>query len=321
MADRIDRVLERSEAEARDFLMSTELWGRTGSIVHRAGMAPSWAAQCECERAFSVLGEWQMAHGYVNRDVTDWVIFFRRRRELSNLSGGEPTIQAGQTGRMAVPWSARDVWLGVAAAAALYAVSWVVVYVAAVSSAGLDLDVWVALVPTLIELLFLVPVWWFAVRKRDGSSKALGFVGFRPKVLGLGLALLLGYFLFNGVYGQLLHSLGLEVQADLTPLVEQLTTPWPLFVTIVLVAPAVEEIFFRGFVFAGLRGHYGWRWAMVVSAALFAASHLSVTFFIPAFALGCLFAYLYQRSGSVWPGMIAHGAVNALAVTVMYLQL
>jgi uncharacterized protein len=335
MAERIDRVLQGSEAEAREFLSSGELWGRTGSIVYTAGIVPSGEAQQDCEHAFSALGEWQISHDYVNPDVTYWVVFFRERRGLSQPDAGvpaarfggpagqagEPTARTGQPRRTAVPWSVRDVWLGVLAAAMIYAAAWGVVYVAAVSSVGLDLDLWVVVVPTLLELLFLVPVWWFTGGKHSGSLKALGFVSFRPSTLGMGIALLFGYFMFSGIYARLLDSLGLQVQADLTPLVERLATPWPLFVTIVFVAPAVEEIFFRGFVFAGLRARYDWRWAMVISAALFAASHLELTFFIPAFALGCVFAYLYQRSSSVWPGMIMHGVVNALAVTVMYLQL
>ena len=90
---------------------------------------------------------------------------------------------------------------------------------------------------------------------------------------------------------------------------------------VVVVAPVVEETFFRGFVFAGLRGRYDWRWAAAISSALFAAAHLELTFFIPAFVLGYIFAYLYQRSGSVWPGMIIHAAMNALAMAVLYLQL
>lgn len=325
MADRIDRVLEGSEAEARAFLVSRELWGRTGSIVYAAGTAPSGAAQRECEDVFRALGEWQIAHGYVNPDVTYWVGFFRQRLGVPRPAAvGAPAAQGrglGQAGRVVVPWSAREVWLGLAVAAVIYAAAWGVVYLATVLSVDLDLDLWVALVPTLLELLFLVPVWWFAVRRRDGSLRALGFVGFRPRVLGIGIALLLGYFVLNGLYARILDYFGLQIQADLTPLVQQLASPWPLFFAIVFVAPVVEEIFFRGFMFAGLRTRYDWPWAMVISAGLFAASHLSITFFIPSFALGCIFAYLYQSSDSVWPGMIIHGAVNALAVVVMYTQL
>ena len=85
-----------------------------------------------------------------------------------------------------------------------------------------------------------------------------------------------------------------------------------------LVGPVAEETFFRGFVFAGLRSRYDWRVAAAISAALFAAAHLQLTFFIPAFALGFLFAYLYQRSNSIWPGLIFHMLLNGIALTIAY---
>jgi membrane protease YdiL (CAAX protease family) len=321
MAEQIDRVLQGSEAEAREFLMSGELWGRTGSIVYRAGVVQSWETQRDCANAFSALGEWQNVHGYVNPDVTYWVLFLRQRRGLPQLSGGEHAVSAGQPSRVAVPWSVRDVWLAVLAAAAIYGASVGLVFLVGTSSLRLNLDLWVALIPTLLELLFLVPVWWFAMRKHHASLKTLGFVDFRAWVLAMGIGLLLGYYMFSGLYGGLLDYFGLEVQADLTPLLQRLSSPWPLIVTIVLVAPVVEETFFRGFVFAGLRARYDWRWAAAISAALFAAAHMDLTFFIPAFVLGYLFAYLYQRSNSVWPGMIIHTALNGLAMTVMYAQL
>ena len=67
IAERLDVVLRGTDAEAREFLMSRELWGRTGSIVYHAGLAGSSEARLDCEHAFSALGEWQLAHGYVTR--------------------------------------------------------------------------------------------------------------------------------------------------------------------------------------------------------------------------------------------------------------
>jgi membrane protease YdiL (CAAX protease family) len=163
-----------------------------------------------------------------------------------------------------------------------------------------------------------VPVWWFAVRKYHDSSGALGFVRFGFSAVGIGLGLLLVFYFANSFYAMLLEQFGLRVQSDMTPVLRGLSTPWPLFVTIVLIAPVVEETFFRGFVFAGLRSRYDWRKAAVISAALFSAAHMELTFFIPGFVLGLLFAYLYQRSNSIWPGMIVHALMNALAVTLAY---
>jgi uncharacterized protein len=82
----------------------------------------------------------------------------------------------------------------------------------------------------------------------------------------------------------------------------------------VILAPLVEEVFFRGFVFNGLRGRMDWWWAAVISGALFAAAHLDPLFLLPAFLIGILLAFLYQKTNSIWPGMIVHFLVNSLAV-------
>jgi membrane protease YdiL (CAAX protease family) len=76
----------------------------------------------------------------------------------------------------------------------------------------------------------------------------------------------------------------------------------------------VEEIFFRGFVFAGLRERYGWQRAALISSALFGVIHFTPTAIMPIFILGCVFAYLYQRSGSIWPAILMHAFSNALAL-------
>jgi len=236
-------------------------------------------------------------------------------------SDGEHLAQSEQVKRVSVPWSTRDVWLGMIAAALIVAAGWAIAYSLSALSLRPDLDLWVALFPTLVELLFLVVVWWFSVRKYHASPKTLGFANFKFSVLAVGLGLLLAFYFFNGFYAYLLQALGLRVQPDLTPVLRQVSSPWPLFVAVVLVAPVAEETFFRGFVFGGLRSRYDWRWAAAMSAALFAAAHMQITFFIPAFILGCLFAYLYQRSNSIWPGIIIHVLVNAFALAVVYVQI
>ena len=205
MAERLDAVLQGPEAKVREFLTSGELWGQTGSIVYHAGLAGSWEARLDCEHAFSALGEWQIAHGYVSGDVMHWVAFFRRRRESLQPSEGQHvtgrhaapgySMNGGRVVPVAVPWGVREVWLGLLAAVLLTGVAWAVAYLVAASSLRLDLDLWVVLFPTLAELLFLSPVWWFAVRGRAAPLKALGFVGFPFWVVAMGVGLLFVTFL------------------------------------------------------------------------------------------------------------------------------
>jgi hypothetical protein len=39
----------------------------------------------------------------------------------------------------------------------------------------------------------------------------------------------------------------------------------------------------------------------------------------PIFILGYIFAYLYRRSGSIWPAVVMHVATNALGLGAAYL--
>lgn len=75
--------------------------------------------------------------------------------------------------------------------------------------------------------------------------------------------------------------------------------------------PVAEELFFRGVLFGALR-RYGVWVAVIASALLFGLAH-GVNVVLPvAVVLGALSALLYERSGSIWPSMVAHGVHNAL---------
>ena len=83
----------------------------------------------------------------------------------------------------------------------------------------------------------------------------------------------------------------------------------------VVVAPAVvEEMFFRGVVQRGLQRRWR-RWpALIVTALVFAGIHMQPLSFPVLFVLGLEFGWLYQRTGSLWPAVTAHGVNNLLAV-------
>jgi membrane protease YdiL (CAAX protease family) len=94
-----------------------------------------------------------------------------------------------------------------------------------------------------------------------------------------------------------------------------------------LVAPFVEEVFFRGFLFGLLRRRYPLWVAYVLSTVLFTVLHndpsrmnapqmagLSVGIAL----LALMLAWLYQRTGSLYPGMLAHAINNATGLILFY---
>ncbi len=214
-----------------------------------------------------------------------------------------------------VPWTSRDVWWGIASFGAWFAL--VLLFRLVIDYFSLNMDL--GLLVTLGELLLLVPLWWLTGRKYGVGWKSLGLRNFKGVMVGLGCGLMLLSFAFNFAYSLFLALFNLTMQIDLTPLFAELSSPWLFFIGGALVAPLVEELFFRGFVFAGFRQKYGWQKAAAISSALFALLHLTPTAFIPIFILGYIFAALYHFSGSIWPGILMHVLTNSLALGAAYL--
>jgi membrane protease YdiL (CAAX protease family) len=89
----------------------------------------------------------------------------------------------------------------------------------------------------------------------------------------------------------------------------------------VIFAPVFEELAFRGLLFGVFRRRFQWRTAAMLSAALFAIAHgYGLIGFLSVFWSGVIWAWAYERTGSLWPGMIAH-AVNNLLVCLSVMAL
>lgn len=89
----------------------------------------------------------------------------------------------------------------------------------------------------------------------------------------------------------------------------------------VIFAPIFEEIAFRGLLYATLRRRLAFFPAAIVSTSIFALAHgYSLIGFISVFWSGFLWAWIYERTGSLIPGMVAHAMNNLLVcLTVMAL--
>ena len=78
--------------------------------------------------------------------------------------------------------------------------------------------------------------------------------------------------------------------------------------------PVLEEIFFRGFAYPALRRDLGPVKAAMLTAAVFAAFHMSLFAFLPVFLLGLFLCYLYEATGSLVPSITAHVLHNTIMV-------
>jgi membrane protease YdiL (CAAX protease family) len=84
----------------------------------------------------------------------------------------------------------------------------------------------------------------------------------------------------------------------------------------VVFAPVFEELVFRGLLYGTLRTRLGWPLAALSSALVFALAHgYGVVGFLSIVLSGVLWAWVYERTGSLLPAILAH-MVNNAAVAV-----
>lgn len=87
---------------------------------------------------------------------------------------------------------------------------------------------------------------------------------------------------------------------------------------VVLVAPLVEEMLFRGVLLSALGGRVGAGVALVGQAILFAGYHFSGWMFVPMLLLGLACGYLAQRRASLWPAVALHALFNLVPVALVF---
>ncbi len=94
-----------------------------------------------------------------------------------------------------------------------------------------------------------------------------------------------------------------------------------LFALVVLVgAPVVEELFFRGLLFSALRKRgVGAVWTIVITAVAFAGFHLEPTRFLILLPTGLVLGFVRWKTGSTGAAMVAHGCVNAPGAVLLLL--
>ncbi len=135
-------------------------------------------------------------------------------------------------------------------------------------------------------------------------------------------------FLFMLSVSSLLEAGGIRIKPGNQILLEDLNRRWPLLVGLyaVLIAPFFEELFFRRQIFARLiKANYAFA-AYLTSSLLFALMHEpSPTQGFPKWILmlvmygfmGATFAWVYRKTGKLWPAILAHATNNLIAMLAL----
>jgi membrane protease YdiL (CAAX protease family) len=151
------------------------------------------------------------------------------------------------------------------------------------------------------------------------TPRALGLNPFRWRWVGIAFGFIIGVLILSVLLEPLLHG-GRE--QGLSPDEWQPEHARAFLLNGVLVStvvPFAEELFFRGLGVRALQ-FFGGMSAVVITGLVFGFSHGVLGALPPLVLFGIALGWVRLRSGSVWPGVLAHGFFNAVGILVVYLQ-
>ncbi len=225
-----------------------------------------------------------------------------------------------------VTWNFRDILVGFFAALVVFFLLGAVIIGGAIAAFDNDsLETSLAEVVTIVLLDVVLVVTVLAVISRKGGG--LTALGFRAPARGwrrmLGYVVL-AYFAAIGlvnIYGIAIDVFGLEQLEPSQQLEDDFYDHDSVVIltglAIVFMAPVAEEIFFRGFIFGGLRRYLNLPIAGLISGLLFAAAHGDPGLIVPFAGIGLVLAYLYERSGTLLAPIGVHFVFNGLSFMLL----
>lgn len=144
---------------------------------------------------------------------------------------------------------------------------------------------------------------WEALRR-------LGVRRFDGEAIGWMVVATIAYLIFAAAYAAIF---GVPEQEDIA---EGFGTLPVQILLIAIAAPISEELLFRGLIFAGIRKHMPAIAAALVAGLIFGALHAltGLSAVPPLIAFGFILCLLYEKTGSIVPGIVLHMLNNSVAL-------
>jgi uncharacterized protein len=166
---------------------------------------------------------------------------------------------------------------------------------------------------------------WRSTKCRTVQSDAT--VAFLACLISFPLVVCTGQLLEILVY-LIFHTLQLPDQLVILFLKTTFGKPLYFFLatfSIIIFAPAIEELLFRGFLQTYLRRYFNAPIAILLSSATFSLFHYShdqglgnIPIIGSLFVLANFLGFVYERQGSLLSPMILHATFNALSIANLY---
>jgi len=225
-----------------------------------------------------------------------------------------------------VPWTWREVFLALVVSVAPIVALTVLSSLAGTSGSAqskptISFALFTIVLTVIIDGWFVLWAWFFSLRKYRLSWRSFGFKGYEEGIswaIGAGIIAggLFATYLISGLNDYVYRRVvGPVPDQNVVTLFPHVPGGLVLFIVLaVIVAPVLEETFFRGFVFQGLGSSWGPILGGVVSALIFSLTHQQLSVLVPIFLLGVLLAAAFYWTRSIYTNMTMHAIFNLLGV-------
>ncbi len=173
-------------------------------------------------------------------------------------------------------------------------------------------------------MLFAVPVAFASAKLKKGSilKDYFSLNGFKWKTLGFWI---LVFIVLQIATGFLVDALGAKEIPNFMMNLEYptLMAKVLLLMAVVVAAPVVEEVVFRGFLLKGFSHTFmGVHGAVILTSALWAVIHMQyeMAYLIAIFVIGLVFGYARIITNSLFIPMIMHLLMNFLAIVGLFYE-
>ncbi|UTW57867.1 CPBP family intramembrane metalloprotease [Kordiimonas sp. SCSIO 12603] len=163
----------------------------------------------------------------------------------------------------------------------------------------------------------------FIWRERAGDYERIGFRSSQysaQKLFMLVLGALVALLAFGYAYDTFIETDGQpETEALIIMAGGSLGSLSSIFLLmcIVVFAPVIEEIIFRGYLQTALEKKIGPFMALIISSLAFAAAHFDLDTLPILFIAGLAFGYIFQKTKSIYPAMFLHAANNGISSGIL----
>lgn len=217
------------------------------------------------------------------------------------------------------------VWVFVAIFGAQYTVAYPLLWITGkewlLSSVGTA--VYSALAYTLaMALIIFIP--WKCFKKWKTNREELGLLG-EPTWTDVGLApiayvaALILAWIFTAIFEIFPWFNAVEAQNVGFDFLYSGIDRIVAFITLVVVAPIVEEIIFRGWLYGKLRTKMSMIPAMIIVSILFGIVHGQWNVGITVFAMSLALCFVRETTGTIYSGIIVHMLKNGIAFFLLYI--